>query len=290
MSFWPIESRTASGMFIGPDGVFNVDKSVGRTTVTASATIHTKGAWTELIASTPHDGAALWLYFTDVYTSGVATDQLCDIGVGAAGAEIVVIPNILIGYAINIKYMFPLTLPAGTRLVARTQALISSDTMRVYPRIISVTSPWGGALPQIGSYTAYGADLSLSSGVSVPPGASADTWGAWTQITAATAAPHRLIVVGQTLPAGTTAALATADGVVQTGVGASGSEQSLSGTASRAYSYISTSERVTSTYSFWLNLFDIPEYRIPSGSRLSARNQSEKSPADNRAVILYGGN
>ena len=93
----------------------------GRTDFTVAHS-NLKGPWNEVVASLPVDVQACWIY---LYT---ATSQcLIDIGIGPAGSEQVIIPDLYIsqeggGADVFMKSFFlPLFILKGTRLAVRGQ-------------------------------------------------------------------------------------------------------------------------------------------------------------------------
>jgi hypothetical protein len=101
------------------------------TTVTASATANTKGSWAQLIASTTF--ATSWMVVCCGGNSG-ATSGLLDIGVGAAAAEYVVVPDLLFypslaGFGNWLG--LPCTIGSGVRLSARFSNTTGSTTTTV---------------------------------------------------------------------------------------------------------------------------------------------------------------
>jgi hypothetical protein len=122
-----------------------------------------------------------------------------------------------------------------------------------------------------------GLNLSTAAGVSLStPGASA-TWGAWTEVTAATARAYRALVVqsGQGASAGASAA---ADTKFQIGFGASGAERVLL-SCSVNVSSSSRHNRVSRNM--------VLGQTIPAGTRLVAR-YTAASTAVPMAVWLVG--
>jgi hypothetical protein len=106
------------------------------TNLTLPAATHTKGAWAQITASTT--APIRWLTPLIV---GNSTDVawaanhrgLVDVGVGGVGAEAVIIPNI--GYGafnneslLHLPVNIPVNIPTGTRLVARFQAALISES------------------------------------------------------------------------------------------------------------------------------------------------------------------
>ena len=98
-------------------------------TIDPGATANTKGPWTQLIASTPYPLDSLLFYggrAGDVSRTNAAT-ALIDIGVGEAGSEYVLVPDIFARWTTTLDGpeiyagQLNVSVPAGVRLVARAQ-------------------------------------------------------------------------------------------------------------------------------------------------------------------------
>jgi len=175
--------------------------AAGGTTVTGSATVNTKGAWTQLIASTSFDAYGIMVWCTNTYVSATAADQLTDIGIGASGSEIVLIPDLLTGWVGGSgaglpdnggAYYFPLRIPAGSRVSARMQANQVSDTVDVIVVLFErpmIPGMWVGS-----RVTAYGVVSASSQGTLVTAGSGA--YGSLTSLTASTTNPVRYMQIG----------------------------------------------------------------------------------------------
>lgn len=102
-------------------------------TVTASGTPHAKGGWSELIASTAANGNWVSLWITgSMQTSATDTRGLLDLGIGAAASETAIVTEIPVGFVGNgMCVTLPIWVPAASRLSARLQSLIASDTLGV---------------------------------------------------------------------------------------------------------------------------------------------------------------
>jgi len=116
------------------------------TTITASGSANVKGAWTTVIAALPFDIAALLLKVE--YASG--GDHLFDIGIGGAGSEVVIVPNVFCGAtggfgAGNFFNMglisIPFPLPKNTRIAIRLQSNPGSLTIRVRMQFVAANFP-----------------------------------------------------------------------------------------------------------------------------------------------------
>ncbi len=156
------------------------------TSIAANSTIHTKGSWTELIAETNKESYGIDIGFREPGLSATDTRMLVDIAFGDVGGgnEEIIIPNLNAGNAGGTnrpgmkKWHFPIYVPSGVSISARSQAVISSDNTNVF---IWLTQdplyPFVGGLVQD-----YGTDLSGSQGTSVTPGDA--VWPTtWTELT-----------------------------------------------------------------------------------------------------------
>ncbi len=242
--------------------------------ISASATTNTKGAWTEIIASSAEDYDCLLFMFAAA-TSNVS--YLVDVGIGGAGSEVVIAADIHTSIGNNSAEWFaiPRSIPAGTRISVRCASSTASSQVRV-----GVTGVKGGWLhPQGGGdITTYGANAADSGGVSVNAGATANTFGVWSELTASTVADAKGIAVR---PGGANNATpTTGQGLLQIGVGGSGSERPL---FEVPFSMGTTIDNYGPMPDFWFPV------SVPSGSRLAARVMMTVTDATDRImdVVAY---
>ncbi|NDD92541.1 hypothetical protein EBZ37_10695 [bacterium] len=94
-------------------------------TVTANTAAHTKGSWSQLVASTSANSSLLFFEIINVATSGANTATLLDIATGASGSETAIVSNLAIGGAFGALIAFPYKLASGTRLSARIQSVVT---------------------------------------------------------------------------------------------------------------------------------------------------------------------
>lgn len=151
-------------------------------TLTADSTAHTKGGWTELISSTTYSSA--WARISLV---GLSDDDsyLVDIGIGSAASETVKINNLMLhsGGRLVCTYCygsFPLLIPEGTRISARVQSSVSSNTCQaritLFPTSFLNVNPAGQKILTLGATTADsgGTQIAQNNG----------TKGSWVQMVA----------------------------------------------------------------------------------------------------------
>jgi hypothetical protein len=91
-------------------------------TYTTNASAHTKGAWTQIVASTSGD-CDLILVAVNVDASNTITSSLIDIGIGASGSETVVIGDLAVSSHGSVTMGIPLKVPAGSRVAIRGQTV-----------------------------------------------------------------------------------------------------------------------------------------------------------------------
>lgn len=230
--------------------------------VTASATIHTKGAWVELIASTSLPVSELVLYSTGaLFVAGSDTSSLFDIGIGAAGVEVVVVSDVLMGGVSPSMWSWrlPVGIAQGSRVAIRMQSAVASKTIEAQMYAIG-----GGFVPPDsgGSAVTWGAVPAASSGTLLATPGAVNTKAAWTVLSAATTASARYALVTAQPVTGITVTLATH--LIDIGIGAAGVEQVIIPNISAE---VDANERIQ----YAPLCFPVS---IPAGTRLVARQQS----------------
>lgn len=161
------------------------------TEIVAHATINTKGDWVELVASTAADATGLVLVHGDATTA----DFLIDIGTGAAAAETAIISNFPVNERTTSNntcvFMFPVAIPAGTRVSARCQSDVTVGQIDIIGYLTSTTVPVNLATSNI---TTYGAVTADTGGTEIDPGADDHAKGSWVEITASTTADIKWLI------------------------------------------------------------------------------------------------
>jgi hypothetical protein len=204
------------------------------------------------------------------------------------------IPNLLVSQSTAVipRLALPINVPAGSRISVRCQDNFGSSTAFVSGLLVA-----GGfaGQPPLNTVTAYGANTATSTGVTADAGGTANTKGAWAQITAATTAAMKAIMVSGIRAAPGTAQVADYAHLVDIGVGASGSEQVLIPNmvfqASLTTGGATGSPLVMTGLSTLFPRFIPPiPCDIPAGVRLAVRQQSTTTNATDRtaAYAIYG--
>ena len=108
--------------------------------IDAGATANTKGAWVELISAVPSNIRALTFSIDQANdVARTACTWLFDLGIGAAGSEQVIVPNIQLATDATSSMVTPNTfgpipvgIPSGVRLAARAQCSINTAGDRTF--------------------------------------------------------------------------------------------------------------------------------------------------------------
>jgi hypothetical protein len=272
MADWPL----IGGVVHAAAGV--VAGSTDGTTVTSSATADTKGAWAELSASLPFDVQKITLHFTQT-TVNVNT-FLLDLGIGTAGSEQVIVPDLISGHGTSgaiYQVDLPVAIPVGTRLAARVASSATSATMIVAVHLEG-KQDWI-APPPFSTVSAYGANTADSGGTSVDPGGTVNTKGAWVELTSSVAGLTRGLLIGMAHQNNNTGAVAK--WLVDVGIGAAGAEQII---------ISDLWVRGTGTRLFTPNYMGPYPVNIPAGTRLAVRTQCTITDASDRLIdfAAYG--
>jgi hypothetical protein len=191
--------------------------------ITASGSANTKGSWVAFTADTPALG---WDGFILHLNPLNKRPFLLDIGIGGAGSEQVLVPNI--GFSggptnndIQFATLYPIRVPPNTRVAGRCQSTVGSSTVSAW------IQPYiGGAWHQrlsLGKAVDYGTVTGDSGGTLIDPSTTPGVFSAWTQLSASLPDPISALI-----------ACARVDSTIESdnnywylelGVGASSSEQ-----------------------------------------------------------------
>jgi len=256
----------------GPGAPFGLVSSLQE--IAAPGTAHTWSAWSEITASTA--AASQWLRLTVGGTAIPGNGQdgrvLVQVATGAAGAESPIITLSAANLtALSLVADLPLPIAAGQRVAWRLQAGRAGGTMEA--------QFWLGALPFTPTTPiGMGIDTATSDGVSLAQPATSDgaTWGAWTEITASSAA--RFVALHHACSLDGIINMGARNFQVDIGVGAAGAEVSIG--------QIITYRTATNELIYGATPKLLP-CDIPAGSRISAR--FTRTNADGRcALVLHG--
>jgi hypothetical protein len=248
------------------DDKFTFLESSADVTVTANTSAHTKGAWSQIIASTTSNASLMTVVVSGISQSAVDTATLLDIAVGASGSETPIVQNIAVGGAVSAaataraNIPIPLKMPSGTRLSARIQSLVTGGKTATVAIFLFDSGDYATAPTTV---DAIGTNTATSEGT-VLSGAS----GTWVQATSSTTRAYRAITLVPSIIGDTQAGIAVR---FEVGVGPSGSEQAF-GSASAIYA---TNEACQTGFAS----FPLAGRNIPAGSRLAVQHDVSANPA-----------
>jgi hypothetical protein len=269
---YPYIPDTCNGTDIGNSPATS---SLG-TTITASSTINTKGSWTQLIASTAAD--ATWMVVQLKRGANTSVCLAVDIAIGASGSEQTIATNLtagLTGISINpnvVVYSFPVTIPAGTRIAARCQADVASDTVYVTILLLdgSLLGMEGAGIDDIGFNAA------ASKGTTVNASSTINTKGSYSQLVASTTRDYVGLLIS--IDPGTNYGL-VGNQLYDLAIGASGSEIVIIPNI--------LSPKTANGNALGPTPFGPIPLQIPAGTRLAARAQSD-TVSTYTGITVYG--
>ena len=122
---------------------------------------------------------------------------MADIGIGAAGSEVVIINNLSyttkgLNYANAASIFIPVNIPKGTRVAVRAQ----SSTGNKESQLSFGFGSSGFAQPSsLGIIDTYGATTATTRGISIDPGGTAWTYGAYIELASAITRPAKGIFI-----------------------------------------------------------------------------------------------
>jgi hypothetical protein len=249
--------------------------SSAEVSLTANTSAHTKGSYSELIASTSANAGLLVLMVQDISTAATNTATLIDIATGASGSETAIISNLAVGGALTttgptgVAVAVPLKIASGTRISARIQSVVTGGktaTAQVF--LFDVGGDYATAPTSVDVITG---DTATSQGISF-----SGSSGTWVEAIASTSRAYRAVAI---VPSTHNSAINTVAPQLEVGVGASGSEQ-VFGLTVASYS---NNENVQSSPPY-LSLFG---RNIPAGSRLAVKHNIAANP-DRYGFTLIG--
>ena len=239
-------------------------------TVTSSATPHTKGAWSQIIASTGSLTTLLSFVITNVGTSLTDTATLIDIGVGAAGSETVIVPNIAVGSQSVGIFTIPVNIASGQRISVRSQSVVASKTLSIPTREFTAYNAGDDTLTPT-TLDTLGTSTATSTGTAM-----SGSSGTWVEIIASTAQNYSAFAI---VPSASDTDIASnSDAIYEIGVGAAGSEFSFGRILFTTANTETISMRRNGPYLFGRE--------VPAGSRLSIRHNITATPSKYDACII----
>lgn len=243
----------------------------------------TKGSWSQIIASTVRACESFVLTAKQDSGDGGVESFLFDIGIGGAGSEKVILPNIPLdqpryGWIMGVMIHAPIAIPAATRVAVRCQSDNGAGTRGIRACVTGFSGGPQAPMALGSAAEAYGATTASTNGTLVDQGGTANTYGSWAQLTSSSARKHDWFCVcfGQNKHSG---APVVADYTVQIGIGAGGSEVVI---AEFETSYSTINTVCPTQFPFFA--------QVPEGTRIAARCKATDASAANRnlSMVLLG--
>lgn len=257
------------------DGVDSATSTRTNVSLTANATPHAVGAYTEVVASLSENVSGIYFQLSAATnTSTVDSSTLLDIAIGGAGSETNIVENIPVGYKIllNVLNFIPVSIPKGTRVAMRIRSAQISKNITVR-YIFMRAKRFYDAMPS--RLISMGANTGVSGGTTLTAPGSLNTKSAWTEITASTTEPFQGVLIG--VQGAQSGAVPGGNTLIDIGINSAGNEVAI---VSDIFAITNASEAV--------DLLRPPTFtrHIPAGTRLSVRYaRSATAPLD---VVLHG--
>lgn len=246
--------------------------------LTLPSSNNTKGAWAQLVASTTYDATYIIVQFSCVAAFKSAA---LDIGIGASGSEVVLLPNLIAqsGQQNDYEqytYAFPVNIPAGTRIAGRYQISNASGAHDCYCNVALFDGDFTRSTGAAG-VDAVGFSSSTTLGTAVTPGNG--SFGSFAQLTSSTSRDYLGFVMAFDLQGASYSGHSISWEVA---VGASSSEKTIQPILASRVSVPTSSASTT----IGTKVTPFIPVAIPSGSRVSARGQTDATQAF--GLTLYG--
>lgn len=248
--------------------------STYKTQMTAGSA-NVKGAWAQLAASWPFDSDLL---LVRIQGSTGARTALIDIGVGGAGSEVVLIPNMLTesqsSYLHHQYLAIPAQIPAATRVVARCQS--NAGSADFYIKTMCVATNGENPCQRA---TDYGTQLGASRGLLVQCNAVLNTFGSWYEITSSTTNPMQFAALFCESDQNN----GDQDVTMQLGIGGTAGANNAPDTTVIPNLYFETAN---ATLSASLGSPVVIPLNIPAGTRIAMRGKSSAGGMNMDVVIV----
>lgn len=245
----------------------------------STTTTYAKGAWAQAVASAASDST--WMQvFAQTATSGGSAFAV-DVGVGASGSEVVVVSNLCFSQLSSwaASYLFPLAIQAGTRIAVRASSNLTFDVLQA--QLITFDDTFSSVGVGSGVDT-YGFSNATNYGTAIDPGGTANTKGAYSQISASLTNDLSGFMLCFDNQANGGSALVTT--LVDIAVGGSGSEVVIIPNYCLVYTLGGSQNSMPGAVSHYL---PIP---IAAGTRVAARAQCSTATSPDRIIGMsfYG--
>jgi len=251
--------------------------TIGNTATSSGSTADTKGAWQQLTASLAQDAESMMLLVGQGLQS---RSYMFDLGIGGAGSEIVIAENLYYECSSishrGLALWLPMSIAAGQRVALRCQANSGvSQTMNYI--VTMITSPLGfpsgfDRCKMLGAVAASTALTQLAD-----PGGTAHTKGAWTEIAASADFDIQAFYLAVSQVDNGTIGIDQTH-LIDIGIGAASAEVEF-----LRNQYVSVDTVADTPGPMYIGPYLC---NIPSGTRISARHQTNDTDATDRRISV----
>jgi hypothetical protein len=268
----------ANGLALANSGAnFNGTGTIqwGFNELTKSASANTKSAWFSMGTLTT-DCLALLLRVGYLNNSGTDHGVLHDIGIGAAGSQVVVVSNIVQGQPagtaltnfVLFQHVLPLSFPAGTQLWIRSSVDVASST----PHLGGSFTPMGSAFNQMQEFAGVETVGQVGTGTGATLIGGAGAKGSYVQLGTSTQDYAAMFLCFDFA-----AQSGTIRGLIDVAIGASGSQQiiipNVSAGPGDGFSY--------------MDLEPVP-VQVPAGTKIWGRFSNLDGSTNSIGLTAYG--
>ena len=253
--------------------------------MTSGASVNTPGAWVQVLANNAVSASETIACVNircigNNQGTGVDASALMDVGIGAAGSEVVIAPDIAVGGGVNsggagCNFALPIKIPGATRVAFRFRCAQASRIYIIQQVVFSgqiADSKFADQLPT--SVDTLGTSTATSAGTAMS-GAS----GTWVEITPSTTKDYQALAL---IPSGPQDTTGGTQAIVHMdlGIGAAGSEQVIAhaGCTVNANGVIFPLD-TNDTHGLFGGL-------IPAGTRIAVRHNQAASPGRVAACVI----
>lgn len=236
------------------------------TTLTSSGSANAYGSWVQIGPANGFDYPVEWIQveLNSGFTAATTRNHYVDIGFGTDTSNVTVMVEKLCGSGATTNtghmYFFPMHIPLGVKLFARTQGTVASSTIKINISVLGGNQN-PGTMPKVTSIKAIGATKASTTGTSITMGATGAE-GAWTQIVASSAEDYAGFMVAGPYYVDTNMGTGPSY-TFDVGIGASGQERSIGENLTKATIFSASED--------WVG-WHLPTFvGVPTGTRICIR-------------------
>lgn len=200
------------------------------TSLTSSGSANAYGSWVQIGPTNGFDYQVDWMIveLNSGFTAATTRNHYVDIGFGTDTSNVTVIVEKLCGSGATTNsghmYFFPIHIPLGVKVFARTQGTVASSTIKINISVLGGNQN-PGTMPKVSAVKAIGPTTASTTGTSITMGATGAE-GSWTQIVASSAEDYAGFMVAGPFYVDTNMTTGPSY-TFDVGIGASGQERTV---------------------------------------------------------------